>query len=393
MRRSSSPLIRNATYTAKTFKGLEEVLATELEELGARRVKVGRRAVYFEGNKELLYKANLSLYTALNILKPIVAIDFTSEDEFYRKLYDIPWMDFFGVEQSFAIKSTVFSDLFKHTQFPALRLKDAIADAFRDKIGQRPSVDVEQPDIRLDLYISENKATISLDSSGDPLFKRGYRLDGWKAPLNEVLAAGMIKLSEWDQNSEFHNPMCGSGTLAIEAAMMASNRPANYRRARFGFHNWTDYDDQLWKRVYSESMELVDRALPFPIIANDLEPMAIDIALQNATAAGVAQMIDFQTGDLRFSEPKGNFGTAIVNPPYGERLEVNDLMELYSQLGDHLKKSYTGFDAWVLSANFDALKKVGLRPSRKITIFNGKLETRFVKFGLYQGTKKIQKSA
>ena len=393
MWKPSSPLIKSASYTAKTFKGLEEVLATELKDLGARRVKVGRRAVYFEGNKEFLYKANLNLYTALNILKPIVAVDFRSEDEFYRKLYDIPWMDFFGVEQSFAIKATVFSDIFRHTKFPALRLKDAIADAFRDKVGRRPSVNVDKPDIKLDLYINENSATVSLDSSGDPLFKRGYRLDGWKAPLNEVLAAGLIKLSGWDENSEFHNPMCGSGTIAIEAAMLASNRPANYRRAKFGFHQWSDYEDRLWKKVYSESMEMVDRGLPFPIIANDIEPKAIDIALQNATVAGVSQMIDFRTGDFKFSQPDGNHGVSIINPPYGERLELRRLLDLYTELGDHLKKSYTGFDAWVMSANFDALKKVGLRSSRKITIFNGKLETRFVKFELYKGTKKTQKSA
>lgn len=391
MRKPSSPLIKGRTYTAKTLKGLEQVLADELVELGAQKVRPGRRVVHFEGSKALLYKVNLSAYTALNVLKPIVTIDFESEDDYYRKLYDIPWKSFFGVEQSFAIKATVFSDIFRHTKFPALRLKDAIVDSFRDRVGSRPSVDVDRPDIGLDLYISQNSATISLDSSGDPLFKRGYRLEGWKAPLNEVLAAGLIKLSEWDQNSEFHNPMCGSGTLAIEAAMMASNRPANYRRARFGFHNWFDYDDTLWKKVYTESMELVDRALPFPIIAGDNVGKAVDISLKNATTAGVAQMIDFRTGDFSQTLPEGSFGTLIVNPPYGERIEVKGLLELYSQFGDHLKKSYTGFDAWLLSANFDALKKVGLRPSGKITIFNGKLETRFVKFGLYKGTKKTHK--
>lgn len=383
---------KQQNYTAKTLQGLEQVLAQELLALGATDVKPGRRVVTFSGNKELLYRANLNVRTAINILVPVANFGFHTEPAFFKALSQIKWNRFLQLEQTFAIRSTVFSDVFNHTRFPALRMKDAIADWFRSEYGRRPSVNVEKTDIQFDLHIADGTATISLDSSGDNLNKRGYRIDGWKAPLNEVLAAGMIQLTEWDTKSEFHNPMCGSGTLAIEAAMLAANIPANYRRLAFGFHNWPNFDDALWKRVYSESVDAIKKPAERLIYANDISRGALRIAQQNATAAGVANMIQFEGGDFTQLRPATNSGIVVLNPPYGERLKEADLENLYKSIGDHLKQNYQGFDAWIQSGNMDALKRIGLKSSRKITIFNGKIETRFVKFGLYKGSKKNKPS-
>jgi putative N6-adenine-specific DNA methylase len=376
------------TYTAKTLKGLEGILANELRELGAENIREGRRVVHFAGSNALLYKCNLNLRTAISVLKPVFRFKFKNQDDFYKKLLDSKWDRFMSLEQSFAIRATVFSDHFSHTQFPALRMKDAIADWFRANYNSRPSVNVQRPDIQFDLHVSQNFATVSLDSSGDSLYKRGYKLDGWKAPLNEVLAAGMLKLAGWDKKSELHDPMCGSGTLAIEAAMMAANIPANYRRAKFGFHNWKDYDDSLWKIVFDQSVNKINTNPNVLIKANDKIGTAMGICRKNATIAGVEQMIEFSTGDFSKVVPNNPNGVLITNPPYGERVKAEDINKLYESLGNHLKRSYMGWDAWVLSGNFDAMKYFGLRSSQKITIFNGNIETRFVKFGLYQGSRK-----
>ncbi|MGB0430212.1 MAG: THUMP domain-containing class I SAM-dependent RNA methyltransferase [Bacteroidia bacterium] len=380
------------TYTAKTLRGLEDVLAKELEHLGAHDIVVGRRIVHFKGDKALLYRCNLNLRTALTVLKPLFKFKFNNQDQFYKELYDSRWDRFMNLEQTFAIRSTVFSDLFPHTKFPALRMKDAIADWFRSAHNSRPNVNVEKPDILFDLHVSNNYATVSLDSSGESLHKRGYRLDGWKAPLNEVLASGLIALSGWNTRTEFIDPMCGSGTLAIEAAMRAANIPANYRRLAFGFHNWKDYDDTLWKSVFEESVNKINTKPNVLIKANDRIGTAMGICRKNATVAGVEQMIEFSTGDFSDVKPNAQKGVLLTNPPYGERVGAADLGRLYETLGDHLKSSYNGWDAWILSGNFEMMKKVGLRSNQKITIFNGKLETRFVKFELYQGSRKIKRT-
>lgn len=378
----------NYKYTAKTLKGLEQILAEELRELGAENIVEGRRVVQFEGSKALLYKVNLNARTAISVLKPIFSFKFKTQQEFYDELFKTKWDKYLKLEQRFAIRATVFSDMFNHTMFPALRMKDAIADWFRKEYNRRPSVDLDTPDIHFDLHISNNRATVSLDSSGDSLHKRGYRIDGWKAPLNEVLAAGLIKLSGWDLKTEFHDPMCGSGTLAIEAAMMAANIPANYRRLSFGFHNWPDYDDSLWKLIYEKSVSNIKDTIEPIIKANDQASLAVRISEQNATSAGVEEMIQFTAGDFSNLVPSTENGIVLINPPYGERIKDDDIEQLYEDMGNHFKQSYSGWDAWLLSGNFDALKRVGLRSSQKITIFNGNLETRFVKFGLYKGSKK-----
>jgi len=381
-------LRRTTRYAAKTLKGLEKVLAKELRDLGADQVTEGRRVVFFEGNKEVLYRANLNVRTAINILKPIEHFRFRSENDLYEQFKKIVWGKHQDVEQTFAIRASVFSEAFNHTKFPALKLKDTLADWFRDKYGRRPSVDLESPNIGYDLHISKDRATISMDSSGSLLNRRGYRIDGGQAPLNEVLAAGLIALSGWNKEEPFHNPMCGSGTLAIEAAMLAANIPPNYKRKSFGFHNWPDYDNNLWLRVYGDAMAGVADFTSVTICANDVSPRALRMTQQNATAAGVDELIDFGSGDFsEFSPEEGN-GIVMINPPYGERLQVDEIERLYSRLGDHLKKAYTGFDAWLITSNQEALRSVGLASSQKITIFNGKLETRFVKFGLYKGSKR-----
>ena len=249
------------SYTAKTLKGLEDILAQELKDLGANNCRIGRRLVHFEGDLEVLYRANLNCRTAITILKPVFSFTFRDEPDFYKKLRAKNWEKYISLEQVFLIRSTVFSDHFNHTKFPALRMKDALADWFVDKYKKRPSVDVDNPSIVFDLHISDNRATVSLDSSGDLLYKRGYRIDGWKAPLNEVLAAGMILLSNWDQKSEFLNPMSGSGTLAIEAAMIAAKIPANYRRATFGFHFWPDFDPFIWRKVFDQSVAQIQNEM------------------------------------------------------------------------------------------------------------------------------------
>lgn len=379
---------RTTRYAAKTLKGLEKILARELTSLGAENVTEGRRVVFFEGNKEVLYRANLNVRTAINILKPIEHFKFRSEQDLYDQFKRIVWGKHQDIEQTFAIRASVFSDAFKHTKFPALKLKDTLADWFRDKYGRRPSVNIDSPDIGYDLHISNNLATVSMDSSGSLLNRRGYRIDGGLAPLNEVLAAGLIMLSGWDKKQPFHNPMCGSGTLAIEAAMMAANIPPNYKRKSFGFHNWPDYDNNLWLQVYGDAMAEVADYCDVTIKANDLSPKAFRMAQQNATAAGVDELIDFDLGDFADFGAEKDGGVVMINPPYGERLQVYEIEKLYSRIGDHLKKAYTGFDAWIITSNVDALKAIGLAASRKITIFNGKLETRFVKFGLYKGSKR-----
>lgn len=379
---------KTTSYAAKTLKGLEKVLAEELKAVGAQKVTEGRRVVFFEGSKEVLYRANLNVRTAINILKPIEHFKFRSEQDLYEQFKKIVWGKHQDVEQTFSIRASVFSEAFNHTKFPALKLKDTLADWFRDKYDRRPSVRIDAPDIGYDLHISNNLATVSMDSSGSLLNRRGYRIDGGLAPLNEVLAAGLIMLSGWDKKQAFHNPMCGSGTLAIEAAMMAANIPPNYKRKSFGFHNWPDYDNDLWLRVYGDAMAEVADYMDVTITANDAAPRAVRMTEQNATAAGVDELIDFGSGDFEDFGADSDSGIVMINPPYGERMEVKEIEGLYARLGDHLKKSYTGFDAWIITSNEDALKAVGLASSQKITIFNGKLETRFVKFGLYKGSKR-----
>ncbi|MCB0402383.1 MAG: class I SAM-dependent RNA methyltransferase [Flavobacteriales bacterium] len=375
---------------AKTSFGLEEVLAKELRDLGVNELSIINRAVSFTGDLEMLYKANIWLRTANRILLPIHQFRISSIDDLYNQCKKIAWEDYFGVDQSFAIDATVFSKLFKHTQFAAYRSKDAIADRFRDRFGKRPNVEKDHPDVRINIHIDTlNQVTISLDSSGDPLFKRGYRDSRSIAPLKEDLAAGLILLSEWDKNSHFVDLFCGSGTLLIEAALIANNIPPNINRAVFGFMNWKNFDEKLFDQVVEEALnQEVD--FKYDIIGIEIDGRVMGMSRANIQAAGLTDKIRLFKRDFKDFKPPHGDGIIVSNPPYGERIGEN-VDDLYKQLGDTFKERYDGWSGWIISSNMEALKKVGLRPSRKIKLYNGSLECRFMKYDMYKGTKKIHK--
>lgn len=371
------------SYTATTLAGLEEVLARELIEMGADEVQIARRSVYFRGDLKLLYKANYCLRTALRVLVPIDSYKIHSANDLYQRGCNFKWEELFDVKQTFAIQSTVFSDLFNNSMFASLKLKDAIADRFRYKFGERPNVDADDPDVLINLHIGNGVCTISLDSSGESLHKRGYRVGRNEAPINEVLAAGLLRLSEWDRKSELIDPMCGSGTIAIEAAMLANGVfPGEIRRS-FGFMNWKNFNAELFKQVEIEAKENV---APVKIMASDISRRNIEMAVSNAEAAGVSQFIDFKVADFKLLEPASEKPFLLFNPPYGERIAGNDT-DFYKMIGDRLKQHYSDATVWIISTP-ECLKSIGLRPSRKIPMLNGSLECSFRKYDLYSGSKK-----
>lgn len=365
--------------------GLEEVLAQELIEMGADEVQIGRRSVYFSGDLQLLYKANYCLRTALRILVPVDSYKIHSADDLYQRAKNFKWEDLFGCEQTFAVQSTVFSDLFNNSMYASLKLKDAIVDRFRYKFGDRPSVDSKNPDIWINLHIANEVCTISLDSSGESLHKRGYRLDQNEAPMSEVLAAGLLRLSDWDRTSGLIDPMCGSGTIAIEAAMLANGIYPGSVRKNFAFRNWRDFNAGLFARMETELQS--GRPEPVRIFASDLLRRNVDIASRNAEEAGVASFIDFKVSDFKFLEPASEKPFLLFNPPYGERLSPEDT-NFYAMIGERLKHHYSNATVWIISTA-QCLKSIGLRPSRKITILNGSLECSFRKYELYAGSKKM----
>ena len=375
---------------AKTFKGLEDVLANELNELGALNVKKVVRAVEFEGDKTLMYRANFHLRTALRILIPIASFTVNDEKELYNAIQTIDWSEYFGIKNTFAIDSVVHSNFFSHSKYVALKVKDAIVDQFREKYGKRPYVETEEPDIRFNVHISENKCDVLLDSSGDSLHKRGYRVRTHKAPLNEVLAAGMIMLSDWDRKSDFIDPMCGSGTLLIEAAMIAYGIPPGIYRSKFGFESWLDFDPDLFEEIYEE--ELPETNFSSMIYGSDVSEIAIKIAKENVSNASLKNKIKLLVKPIEnFNPSTKENGIVITNPPYGERIKKNEINNFYKVLGDRFKQVYQGYDIWLLSSNFDAIKNIGLHPSNKITLFNGALECKFLEYSIYKGSKKTKK--
>lgn len=377
--------MKNQKYTATTLAGLEEILAQELIEIGADEVQIGRRSVYFSGDLKLLYKANYCLRTALRILLPIDSYKIHSADDLYQRGKNFKWEDLFGCDQTFAIQSTVFTDLFNNSMFASLKLKDAIVDRFRYKFGDRPSVDSKNPDIRINLHISNEYCTISLDSSGESLHKRGYRLDQNEAPMSEVLAAGLIRLSQWDRQSDFIDPMCGSGTIAIEAVMLANGLYPGTVRKDFSFRNWRNFNPEMFTQMEAEVQP--QGISPVKISASDISRRNIDIAYKNAEAAGVLPFIDFKIADFKVLESSSEKPFLLFNPPYGERLSADDT-NFYSMIGERLKHHYTNAIVWIISTP-QCLKSIGLRPSRKISILNGSLECSFRKYELYQGSKKF----
>ena len=370
----------------KTFRGLEGILAKELQELGAKDVVTLNRAVSFAGSKELMYRANYYLRTALNVLKPVTHAKIKNEVQLYNAARSINWPDYLESRDTLTIESVVSSAHFNHSMYVSQKVKDAIVDQFRDIYGRRPSVNNEDPTLKINVHISDEDLTISLDSSGTSLHKRGYRISGGLAPLNEVLAAGMIKLTGWDGNTNFVDPMFGSGTLLIEAAMMAYHIPPGIFRKSFGFEKWTDFDSQLFNRIVEESEE--KKNLQFSITGGDISKKACESAGRNILNAMLTKKISIRHQSIDdFIPPEGE-GLAIMNPPYGERMKQNELNSLYIRIGDALKRNFNGYDVWIISSSKEAMKKIGLRTSARITLYNGALECKFHKYEIYKGSRK-----
>ena len=378
----------NFEMIAKTYHGLEDVLAKELLQLGAQNIKTLRRAVKFKGDLGFMYKANLSLRTAVRIIKPIKNFKVRNEDQLYRELRNIDWEQYMTIDDKFAVDSFVNSPHFKHSLYVALKTKDAIVDQFRDKCGMRPDVDLDHPNLRINVHITDETCTLSIDSSGKSLHKRGYRLETNEAPISEALAAGLILLSGWDKKSHFVDGMCGSGTFLVEAAMIGANIPANINREHFAFQDWPDYDEVLWKLIRSSQLKRAQDCYG-RVIGYDLNPDTVASAKLNIANSGLEDYIEIHCENF-FETKKPEGPTHLVfNPPYGVRIQ-GDIPEMYKSIGDTLKKNYSGAEAWFLTSHMDGLKHVGLRASRKIEIYQAKLECRFVKYEIYQGSKKMK---
>ena len=379
----------NLQIQIKTFFGLEQVLAEEVKKLGGKNVDVKNRAVTCEGDLGFLYKLNYSCRTALKILVPIMEFKAFNETKYYDKLYKFEWDQFLEPNQTVAIDATVNSERFSHSQFMTLKMKDAIVDYFQEKHKVRPNISKDNPDIKFHLHIDRELVSISLDSSGDPLFKRGYRKEQTVAPINEVLASGMLQLAGWDGKGNFLDPMCGSGTLLIEAAMIAMDLPAQTFRRNFAFQNWKNYDSELFKTIKEVRLNRV-KEFTGKIVGYDIDYSALDAARANIESAEMEDVIEVRKQNF-FDSEKDMFPLLIVfNPPYDERISIND-DDFYKKIGDTFKQHYPNTLAWLISADLDAPKKIGLRPSRKIKLFNGKLETRFLQYEMYDGTKKVHK--
>ena len=376
---------------AKTLYGLEEGLAGELLALGANDLQIGRRMVSFTGDKELLYKANFHCRTALRILKPIYHFKAKDADTVYKEVKKVEWEKYLSLDKTFAIDSVVYSEDFNHSKFVAYRTKDAIADYFMEKEGKRPSVRINNPDLYINIHISHNDCTLSIDSSGESLHKRGYRVGQTEAPLNEVLAAGMILMTGWKGESNFIDPMCGSGTLLIEAAMIALNIAPGVYRKEFAFQKWIDYDAELFDRIYNDDSG--ERAFDFKCYGSDSSQGAINTALENVRGAGLMKYIELSVKPFQQYTEAPKPGILVMNPPYGERISSQDLLGLYSMIGERLKHVFMGYKAWILSYKEECFDKIGLRPEKKVKLMNGSLECEYRCYELFEGTNKEYKKA
>lgn len=375
---------------AKTFQGLEEVLAEELTSLGANDVQIGRRMVSFSGDKEMMYKANFCLRTAIRILKPIKYFKAKDADEVYAQIKAIAWEEILDVNKTFAVDAVVFSDEFRHSKFVSYKVKDAIVDYFRDLNGKRPSVRINKPDVLLNIHIAQTTCTLSLDSSGESLHRRGYRQEAVEAPLNEVLAAGMILMTGWKGECDLIDPMCGSGTIPVEAALIARNIAPGVFRKEFAFEKWVDFDQDVFDAIYNDDSQ--EREFEHKIYGYDNNPKANEIALHNIKAAGVSKDVCLKLQPFQqFEQPKEK-AIIITNPPYGERISTNDLLGLYNMIGERLKHAFVGNDAWILSYREECFDQIGLKPSRKVPLFNGALECEFRKYQIFDGKYKEFKS-
>lgn len=380
---------------AKTFKGLEQVLANELIELGANNVQIERRAVSFTGDKRMLYTANFCLRTASRILVPIATFKAKKTDDIYEQVKLLDWAQYMTAKTTFQIDATVYSDLFRHSQFITYRVKDAIVDWWMEHGGVRPSVQLTNPDLYLNVHIAGDLVTLSLDSSGESLHKRGYRVANTQAPINEALAAGMLLLAGWKGQSDFYDPMCGSGTLLIEAALIARNIAPGIYRKGFAFEKWADFDADLFEDIYSDDSR--EREFTHKIYGSDAGFYAVQAAIKNVQSANLQRDIEvkqIRVQELRLADQTTEGALVMMNPPYGERLSQDkDVLRLYQDMGTALKHQFSGATAWIISSNEDALKCVGLRPAKRVRLVNGDLDCLFNKYELFKGDRKTWKKS
>ena len=371
---------------AKTFMGLENVLAQELTQIGANNVQIGRRMVSFTGNKELMYRANFQLHTAIRILKPIRHFKAHSAEDVYEEVQKLDWSKYIGEGKTFSVDSVVYSDEFRNSRFVTYKVKDAIVDQFRERTGNRPNISVANPDIKLSIHIAEDDATLCLDSSGESLHRRGYRQESVEAPLNEVLAAGMILMTGWKGETDFIDPMCGSGTLLVEAALIARNISPGVFRKEFAFEKWPDFDQELFDHIYNDDSQ--EREFNHKIYGYDIDMKAVNTANFNVRAAGLTQIIEVKQADFKDFKKPANKSIIVTNPPYGERISTPNLLGTYKMIGERLKHEFGGNEAWVLSYKEECFESIGLKPSIKIPLYNGSLECEFRKYTMFEGKLK-----
>jgi len=376
---------------ATTFHGLEDVLVNELMKLGARDIVPFKRGVSFTGDKGFMYKANLCLRTALKVLVPIYSFTAENEHELYDKMKEYEWEELLNTDDTLAINATVNSDEFDHSLYISQKTKDAICDRFVEKFNVRPNVDLDRPTVRIYVHIFKNQVNVSLDSSGDSLFKRGYRVDIDTAPMKEVLAAGIVLLSNWQPHLPLIDGMCGSGTLGIEAALYANNIPPGVFREEFGFMKWHDFDKELWDTIYDSCINRIKDDMP-TIISSDIEIIPLEMAKRNGGVAKVDDVIQYEHISFFDIMPTKPHGTILLNPPYDERIKMEDTNAFYKQIGDKLKKDFGGWTCWIISSNMEAIKSIGLHPSKKMTLFNASLECKLLKYEMYSGSKKASKN-
>ena len=368
---------------AKTFQGLEPVLATELIELGANNIQIGRRMVSFVGNKELMYRANFQLRTAIRILKPVKHFRAATAEEVYDAVKQVDWTEYLSNDTTFAVDSVVFSNEFRHSKFVAYKVKDAIVDQFREKTGDRPNIRLVNPDIQLHIHIAEYDCTLALDSSGESLHRRGYRQESVEAPLNEVLAAGIILQTGWRGECDLIDPMCGSGTIPIEAALIARGIAPGVFRKEYAFEKWPDFDPELFSAIYDDDSR--ERPFDHHIYGYDNNRKAVAIATNNVRAAGLSKEITIDFKDFKdFVQPREK-SIIVTNPPYGERISAPDLLGLYKMIGERLKHQFTGNDAWILSYREECFEAIGLKPSLRTPLYNGALECELRKYRMFDG--------
>ena len=376
---------------AKTFMGLEPVLAKELTQLGANNVQIGRRMVSFTGDKEMMYRANFALRTAIKVLKPIKRFKAQSADDVYEEIKKTDWSEYLANERTFAVDAVVFSEEFRHSKFVSYKVKDAIVDQFRERTGKRPNISVANPDVRLHIHIADvaqgkSECTLCLDSSGESLHRRGYRQESVEAPLNEVLAAGMILMTGWKGDTDFIDPMCGSGTLIIEAALIARNIAPGVFRKEYAFEKWPDFDAELFDRIYNDDSQ--ERDFTHHIYGYDIDMKAVNTARLNVKAAGVSADVEVAQQDFKDFTKPAEKAIIVTNPPYGERISTPDLLGTYRMIGERLKHQFMGGDAWILSYREECFEQIGLKPSIKIPLYNGSLECELRRYQMFDGKMK-----